>query len=435
MVNLPVKKRSVWCAWICVLCVVFVLFGNVVQARAAETGRLYGTEAIAERGEEVTVSFAISQNPGIWGLRCAISYNNAFLKLKSASAGTVFPEGGIIMPEDLARNPFIFLAAGSTISNNTGNGVILSLTFVVEENAPLGDYAISIGINQAINVQEQDVSISTAGGKITVVACAHRNTYLKNKQDATETTEGYTGDTHCRKCDVLIKKGNTTPVIVVPCEHEKASWKIEEEATCLTNGYQKRICDDCGECLEEAVIEKTGHEKTVIMGQKAPTTTEEGYTGDTHCEKCNALLGEGTVIPKIEIVVYNMTVESGDTYYRDTQNGLVFISEADIDSFVRVEINSNILEETYYTLESGSTKVTLKPEFLETLSDGKYTLTIVSDAGTASAQFLVAQSAAQPTPQQSPWMLIVVIAAVVVAVGAVAFAVISHVRRKSEGRV
>lgn len=433
MVNLPTKKRAVRCAWICILCVIFLLFGNAVKAQAAGSGHIYGSSVIAEPGEEITVSFAISENPGIWGLKCAINYNNAVMTLKSASAGTVFPEGEITMPEDLARNPFVFLFTRNAISNNTANGVILSLTFAINADAPLTDYSVNISISQAINVDEQDLELTTANGKITLVSCAHRNTYLKNAVPATESAEGYTGDEHCRKCDAFIKKGSVIPVIYIPCQHKNADWEITKEATCLTDGSQQFLCPDCGECLDEAVIQRTGHEKTVIVGQKPATTTEEGFTGNTLCEKCNTLLNEGNVIPKIKIFVFNMTMESDDTYYRDVQNSLVFVSEAEVDSFVRVELNGNVLDKDYYSLDTSSTKVTLKPEFLNTLTDGKYTLTIVSDAGTASAQFLVAPSA-QTAPQQSPWMLIVVIVSIVVALGAVAFTVISSIKRNMAGR-
>ena len=42
-----------------------------------------------------------------------------------------------------------------------------------------------------------------------------------------------------------------------------------------------------------------------------------------------------------------------------------------------------------YTVKEGSTIVTLKAEYLETLSVGKHTLAIVSDTGTAAAEFTI----------------------------------------------
>lgn len=47
------------------------------------------------------------------------------------------------------------------------------------------------------------------------------------------------------------------------------------------------------------------------------------------------------------------------------------------------------LDAANYTVKEGSTIVTLKAEYLETLSVGKHTLAIVSDTGTAAAEFTI----------------------------------------------
>ena len=39
----------------------------------------------------------------------------------------------------------------------------------------------------------------------------HVNTEIRNKKDATETEDGYTGDTYCKDCNTLIEKGKTIP--------------------------------------------------------------------------------------------------------------------------------------------------------------------------------------------------------------------------------
>ena len=54
-----------------------------------------------------------------------------------------------------------------------------------------------------------------------------------------------------------------------------------------------------------------------------------------------------------------------------------------------------------YTVKEGSTIVTLKAEYLETLSVGKHTLSIVSDTGTATTEFTI-KAAAVTDDTQSP---------------------------------
>ncbi|MGN0534917.1 MAG: chitobiase/beta-hexosaminidase C-terminal domain-containing protein, partial [Eubacterium sp.] len=105
---------------------------------------------------------------------------------------------------------------------------------------------------------------------------------------------------------------------------DKAGNKAEMIVT-MKNGHtdedDNRICDDCGSklhkhtggkatCISKAVCQVC-HEPygdlnpdnhtggTEIRGAKEPTCTEEGYTGDTYCKGCGALLSLGEGIPKL----------------------------------------------------------------------------------------------------------------------------------------
>lgn len=64
-----------------------------------------------------------------------------------------------------------------------------------------------------------------------------------------------------------------------------------------------------------------------------------------------------------------------------------FVSKAPIEKFKEVLLDGNVLARQYYTVKSGSTIVTLNPEFTKTLSAGKHTLIIVSTDGKATAEF------------------------------------------------
>ena len=441
MVNLHTKRRTGWCALLCAICIIFGLMGSATPAYAAAKGHVYGSSEKAEPGGEVSIFFGIQDNPGIWGMKGTVSYDTSVMTLKSVSAGKVFSSSELILPETMG-NPFTFLATGSTIADKTKNGAIVHLKFAINENAKLGSYSVSIKLNQVINANEQDVPLTTASAKIQVVSCMHSKTVVKNAVEATETTEGYSGDTYCKKCDTLVKKGSTVAPVVNTCEHKNTTITVVAEPNCTTDGKSEMTCNDCNKLLQETVISKTGHERTVTLDQKAATTTEEGFTGNVYCEKCNALLQEGTVIPKIQILVFNMTTQAEDTYYKDSQAGLVFVSDAEVDTFVRVEIDGSTLAAEHYTVESGSTKVTLSSAYLKTLSDGKHTITIVSDAGTASAQFQVAQNAPEPeVPVEEekeliPYhiLLIITIVAVVIAIGCLVYVLIVVAKKAKNGR-
>ena len=72
--------------------------------------------------------------------------------------------------------------------------------------------------------------------------------------------------------------------------------KITAQPTCTGEGSKTLTCT-CGRSYEEAVPAK-GHSPEVLNG-KAPTCSEEGYTGDTVCSVCEALIASGTAIEKL----------------------------------------------------------------------------------------------------------------------------------------
>ena len=69
-------------------------------------------------------------------------------------------------------------------------------------------------------------------------------------------------------------------------------------ATCTENGYTgDEVCKICGETVKKGeVIPATGHD-TQLVGAKAATCTEDGYTGDEVCKTCGVTVKKGEVIP------------------------------------------------------------------------------------------------------------------------------------------
>jgi len=85
---------------------------------------------------------------------------------------------------------------------------------------------------------------------------------------------------------------------------------------------------------------------------------------------------------------------SGDsTYVLGSGKGLIFIVQKDLSQFVNVSVNNVTLTQNKdYTAENGSTKITLRPEYLDTQKAGTYTLTVdYKDKTFATAQFTVAE--------------------------------------------
>lgn len=81
---------------------------------------------------------------------------------------------------------------------------------------------------------------------------------------------------------------------------------------------------------------------------------------------------------------------------------LSFTSNAAFSDFIRVELDGKNLDEKYYTVKEGSTIVTLKADYVATLSAGEHTIGIVSTNGTATTTFTVNAKALVDNDTKSP---------------------------------
>lgn len=69
--------------------------------------------------------------------------------------------------------------------------------------------------------------------------------------------------------------------------------------------------------------------------------------------------------------------------------GISFTYNAAFADFVKIQVDGKDLAASNYEVKEGSTVVTLKTSYLETLSVGKHTLATVSDTGTAATGFTI----------------------------------------------
>ena len=79
---------------------------------------------------------------------------------------------------------------------------------------------------------------------------------------------------------------------------------------------------------------------------------------------------------------------------------LTFRANGDFSKFTGVKVDGTLIDAKNYTAVSGSTVITLKANYLQTLSVGKHTLTIVYNDGECNTQFEI--KAASTTPGNKP---------------------------------
>ena len=148
--------------------------------------------------------------------------------------------------------------------------------------------------------------------------------------------------------------GNSTTVtFTVNTEHISDEGKITKEPTAAVEGEKTFTCTVCGLVL-----------RTEPVAKLAPTIVE-GANGKHQT--------------------------GGNT-------DLTFRSDASFEDFLSVSVDGKVLDKNQYTLREGSILVTLKADYLSTLSVGQHTLGVNSASGTAETVFTVtAAPAVVPT--------------------------------------
>lgn len=146
-------------------------------------------------------------------------------------------------------------------------------------------------------------------------------------------------------------------------------------------------------CTEDGVTEYTatatfnGTTYTATKNITIPATGHE-WGEDGHCTICD------TIKPG-----FTPEIIQGDeaTWTKGGGQPLSFTSNAAYADFQGARVDGQILDPVHYTVERGSTIVTLKAAYLESLDPGGHTLDIVSSTGTATATFTItAKETQQP---------------------------------------
>lgn len=86
---------------------------------------------------------------------------------------------------------------------------------------------------------------------------------------------------------------------------------------------------------------------------------------------------------------YQIIKGDGSKWTKGTKTGLEFTANGAYSKFTGIQIDGKTVKDENYTAVSGSTVITLKPEYLGTLSVGKHTLTALYKDGEASCRFEV----------------------------------------------
>ena len=211
-----------------------------------------------------------------------------------------------------------------------------------------------------------------------------------------------------------------------------------QEATCTEAGNKEYwSCAACGKyfsdadgkteiSLSDTVVAAKGHTLSKTESQEA-TCTEAGNKEYWSCAACGKYFSDAD--GKTEISLSDTVVAAkghsymdgkcsacsgidnsfqaaiisgaGSTWQKSAKEGLSFTSNAAFEDFIKVQVDGKDIVTSNYEVKEGSTVITLKPSYLETLSVGKHTLAIVSNTGTATTEFSIKAASTTANVTQS----------------------------------
>lgn len=170
--------------------------------------------------------------------------------------------------------------------------------------------------------------------------------------------------------------------------HANLAHVARTEPTCTTAGNIEYWT--CGAC-RKAFSDAGGKDEIALAGT---VIAEKGHRYENGtCTVCGAV--DGGFQPE-------MIAGANGVWQGGGQDGLTFTSNAGFADFLKVQVDGKDLASSHYTVQEGSTKVTLRASYLETLPAGRHTIAIVSRTGTASAAFTILAAPADDDMTEAP---------------------------------
>ena len=248
---------------------------------------------------------------------------------------------------------------------------------------------------------ENGVNEITAESTV-IPAKGHGESEVKGAKEATCTEDGYTGDKVCKVCGEILERGTVIEKLGHVWGEPEWNWSEDGASckvtfTCQNNSEHKEspnvtvtsevktpaTCTETGVTTYTATVEFNGNTYTDTKEVADIPATGHSYDNGK-CTVCGAIASDFKAV---------IIEGANGSWQKGTKDGLSFTSNAAFAHFLKVQVDGKDLDVSNYTVKEGSTIVTLKAEYLETLSVGKHTLAIVSETGTAETEFTIKAAA------------------------------------------
>ena len=252
--------------------------------------------------------------------------------------------------------------------------------------------------------------------------------HLKSAATCTEDAVYYKSCERCGKNGTETFNAADTALGHSYTREDTGAAHLKTPATCTEDAVYYKSCERCGRNGTETFTaagtalghdftgqpylhDETGHWQTCKRDGCDVTSTAEKHTSDEGKitkEPTAAVEGEktftctvcGLVLRTEPVAKLAPTIVEGANGKHQTggNTDLTFRSDASFEDFLSVSVDGKVLDKNQYTLREGSILVTLKADYLSTLSVGQHTLGVTSASGTAETVFTItAAPAVVPT--------------------------------------
>ena len=238
-----------------------------------------------------------------------------------------------------------------------------------------GVYTLSAGTHK--------ITVSDKAGNSTVV-----NVTVNGEHSYSEPTYTFnadntkcTAETICRLCQNKESETVDTTATVTQSKNCTRSELTTYKAV-FTNPH---FAEQTMENVETAPA--TGHISSEWILDK-PATIKESGSRHKECIVCGETL-EVEEIEKIDPIAYEIINGTDSKWVENSESSIVISGNGELAKFTGVKVDGELIDSTNYIATEGSTIITLKADYLKTLSVGSHSFEIVWEDGIASTNFNV----------------------------------------------
>lgn len=238
-------------------------------------------------------------------------------------------------------------------------------------------------------------------------------TEIRDMVEPTTKKAGHTGNSYCKGCNTKLSDGTVIPVISNLSTGKKSDLAtalkdmekfLNSHGSNYTAKQKKQLIANIN-AIKSALKSIENTEKAVKKAEAMPAAdktqpdnkaaidayedAKKAYDALSAGEKNMA--GEHTkaILDTMlkALTAYDITSGDGSTWKENNKdNGLTFKVNGYHKKFAGIVINGTVVDKKYYEIEAGSTIITLKAEYLQTLPSGNYTLLVQYTDGSTDGE-------------------------------------------------